>query len=170
MRKIITASFTNQVLQLRKKNVSTAKIAKQLHASYDTIINAIHLLKKQGLLPEFHSLDPRVKDSNGKTFHTKQLDLLIFNLLKVNHKLHNREIVELLAEQQRLNKKISILTVERSRLRLIKEGLLNRRIATPAETLKIDMQVEKLRLRGLTNSEIASRLGLSVPRVKSGLY
>jgi DNA-binding CsgD family transcriptional regulator len=170
MRKIITTSFTNQVLQLRKNNVSIRQTAKKLHVSYDTIINAIQLLKQQGLLAKLHPRDPRTADDNGKTLHTKQLDLHVFRLLTENPKLHNREIVQFLAEPHMLNKKVAILTVERSRLRLIKEGLINRRNAAPEESLQIEKDVELLRKQGLTYPQIASQLGVSLSCVENAAY
>jgi len=112
MRKVINTHFTNQVLQLRKNNVSTAQIAIKLHASTDTVMRVVRALKNEGLLPKIHPRDPRTADSHGKTLHTKQLDLLVFNLLSENPKLRNRELVELLAEPHRLGKKMTILTVE----------------------------------------------------------
>src|SRR5467141_1552442 len=97
MRGIKNTSFTNQVLQLRKNNVSIKRIAKTLQVSNDTISRTVRVLKKEGLLPKIHPRDPLTADANGITLHTKQLDGMVFNVLKENPKLRDEEIVEQLS-------------------------------------------------------------------------
>lgn len=148
------------------KRPTQKEVAANMGKSIATAQRALRRLIAVGLLP-IHPKDRRTVDESGFTEHTRNLDRMIEELLHQDPDLRNKELVGLLADPKRLGKKVSTLTIERSRLRLAALGRDQRRILEPSFYETLDAEVEVRLKTDATYAQIAEDLGQPLRRVKN---
>lgn len=107
----------------KRKRPSAREAAASMGKSVSTATKILRRLVQAGLLP-LHPRDPRTTDETGVTEYTRNQDAMILALLQEDARLTKEQIVELLADQDKLGKRISTLTVGRSISRLVTAGLI----------------------------------------------
>lgn len=152
-----------------RRRPSAREAAIKMGRSLPTAQRALRRLVEAGLLP-LHPRDPRTVDETGLTEHTRRLDALVEEILKGDPKLRNKEVVALLADPSRLGIKVSILTVERSRLRLADAGKAERRILNASFYEELDKQVEELLKTEATIGKIAEDLKQPKKRIQDSAH
>ncbi|MBI3103340.1 hypothetical protein HYZ05_00200 [Candidatus Daviesbacteria bacterium] len=147
--------FLQLIMDFRKKGMSKQQISQKAETSIATIQRVIRKLIEDGRLP-VHALDRRTVDKSGATLHTRMLDNLVAGLLLHDPKLRNKEIVITL--ENVLGKRVTTLTIERSRLRLAASGRIEKRNLSSNEVDELSQQVVPLKEKGMTNQQIADLL------------
>lgn len=118
-------SVENEEL-MKRKRPSGREAAVAMGKSISTAQRALKRLVNAGILP-LHPRDPRNVDASGCTEHTRNQDAMILALLQEDARLTKREIIEALAQPDKLGKRLSTLTIAGSISRLVKAGLISSR-------------------------------------------
>ncbi len=151
------------------RGVTVGEYAESLGVSRITATRRLKLYRENGHLP-MNPRDPRTVDESGLTAHTRQLDFLVEEAVRENPILRNKEIATSLADPEKLGKKVTTITISRSKRRLVESGRLQRSRLQLNEYREVDSQVKELLEKGLSDQEIADKLKQPKRRVTGSAY
>ena len=138
------------------------KIGKQV--SRDTVQRSMSRFKKR------EGISQKVGPPVTTSADGRDIDTLIEELLQQYPNLINKELIEFLADPDRLGRRVSWNTVANARRRLVSVGKAERRILPVSEYRTLLDQVQELKKKSMTNRQIAEELKQPFRRVKTAGY